>query len=208
MRITRRNTLKIIPTLALATHIQTTNTHATTPTTIYHSLDYCAPNNLYTKNTSIKEAQEDILNTLATRKIGTLNVMSVNSRNNHLGVRLTIGSGARYIDGNNQKLGYSWGKQSITLDLKTRIGENLKLFTTTATDAVTGETVEAAWAGVLIDNQVVYLIKTNAKGILDTFKMQDKLIYEDFWQDPDRVIQPHQWYTFYGDDFGVIEYWQ
>lgn len=134
--------------------------------------------------------------------------MPVTSKNNHLGVRLTIGSGARYIGENNQKLGYSWGKQLITLDLKTNIDENLKLFTTTATDAVTGETVEAAWAGVLIENQIVYLTKTHARGIIDTFKEQNKILYENFWQDPNRVIQPSHWYTFYADDFGMIEYWQ
>lgn len=134
--------------------------------------------------------------------------MPVTSRSNHMGVRLTIGSGARYIDGNNQKVGYSWGKQSFTLDIKTNSGENLKLFTTTATDTITGKTVEAAWVGVLIENQIVYLAKTHARGIIDTFKDQDKILYENFWQDPDRVIQPNHWYTFYADDFGIIEYWQ
>lgn len=134
--------------------------------------------------------------------------MPVTSRSNHVGVRLTIGSGARYIDGNNQKVGYNWGKQSFTLDIKTDNNEQLKLFTTTATDTITGKTVEAAWVGVLIEDNIVYLAKTHARGLVDTFKVKDKILYENFWQDPDRVIQPNHWYTFYADDFGMIEYWQ
>ena len=207
MKLNRRTTLKILPTLSLTPFTGINIAQASNPN-IYHSLDYCAINNVYTQDTSIQEAQKQIPHILETRKIGTLNIMPVTSRSNHLGVRLTIGSGARHIDGNNQKVGYSWGKQSFTLDIKTNIDENLKLFTTTATDTVTGKTVDAAWVGVLIADQIVYLAKTHARGLTDTFKVQDKILYENFWQDPNRVIQPNHWYTFYADDFGMIEYWQ
>lgn len=207
MKLNRRTTLKILPALSLTQFTKINIAQASIPN-IYHSLDYCAINNVYTQNSSIQEVQKQIPHILETRKIGTLNVMPVTSRSNHVGVRLTIGSGARYIDGNNQKVGYSWGKQSFTLDIKTDNNEQLKLFTTTATDTVTGKTVDAAWVGVLIADQIVYLAKTHARGLADTFKVQDKILYENFWQDPNRVIQPNHWYTFYADDFGMIEYWQ
>ena len=174
----------------------------------YHVLDYPPGRNIFTQDVPIQAAKATITELLETKNLATLNVMDVTTPTEYIGAKITIGSGTKFIGHHrNQHLGYGWGKQVFTLYMRAGAGERVRLFTTTAVDAVTGESVQAAWAGVMLGGTIVYLVKTYADCVADVLRDRERVLWENVWEDRGRVVRPGGWYTFYGDDFGQIEYW-
>ena len=174
----------------------------------YHVLDYPPGRNIFTQDVPIQSAKATITELLETKNLVTLNVMDVTAPTEYIGTKITIGSGTKFIGHHrNQHLGYGWGKQVFTLYMRAGAGERVRLLTTTAVDAVTGESVQAAWAGVMLGDTIVYLVKTYADCVADVLRDRERVLWENVWEDRGRVVRPGGWYTFYGDDFGQIEYW-
>ena len=174
----------------------------------YHVLDYPPGRNIFTQDVPIQAAKATIMELLETKNLATFNIMDVTAQTEYIGAKITIGSGTKFIGHHrNQHLGYGWGKQVFTLYMRAGAGERVRLLTTTAVDAVTGESVQAAWAGVMLGDTIVYLVKTYADCVADVLRDRERVLWENVWEDRGRVVRPGGWYTFYGDDFGQIEYW-
>jgi hypothetical protein len=210
MSISRRQFIQAAPiALAVAPLLSTniTPTQAYEPRG-YHVLDYPPGRNIFTQDVPIQTAKATITELLETKNLATLNVMDVTAPTEYIGAKITISSGTKFIGRHhNQHLGYGWGKQVFTLYMRAGTGERVRLFTTTAVDAVTGESVQAAWAGVMLGDTIVYLVKTYADCVADVLRDRERVLWENVWEDRGRVVRPGGWYTFYGDDFGQIEYW-
>ena len=210
MNISRRRFIQSVPTVLAGAPLLSTNTkpaQAYEPRG-YHNIDYPPGRNIFTRDVPIQTAKSRITELLETENLATVNVMDVIAAADHIGTKITIGSGAKFIGHHrNQHLGYGWGKQVFTLYIQAGMGERVRLFTTTAVDAVTGESVKAAWAGVMVGDTIVYLVKTYADCVADVLRDRERVLWENVWEDRGRVVRPGGWYTFYGDDFGQIEYW-